>query len=156
MLALKDADPFELDVLRIEVVEEAASLSEQQRDDVELELVVYAGRQGELGDRGTVDGDVLVAGGLLGIGHGGFDIGDVGYERPAADVDARLVATVDDDRHPVVMIAAPAIGRLEGPAPATIAPVALSSSQIWLLMSSEERREVASPGVTPAGNQPCK
>jgi hypothetical protein len=100
--------------LRIEAVEQPASLSEQHRDDVELELIEDTGRQRELRDRGAVHRDLLVAGGLLGASHGGFDVGDVGHERPAADVDPRLVAAEDEDRHAVVVIAAPAAGRLEG------------------------------------------
>jgi hypothetical protein len=42
-LALEDPDPLELDLLRTEAVEQPASLSEEDRDDVELELIEDAG-----------------------------------------------------------------------------------------------------------------
>jgi hypothetical protein len=52
-----------------------------------------------------------------------------------------------------MVIAAPSAAGSKVPAPATIAPVAFSSPRIWLLMSFAGCREVASPGVTPTGNQ---
>lgn len=58
-LALEDPDPLELTVLRIETVEQPASLSGQHRDDVELELIADAGRQRELRNRGALDRDLL-------------------------------------------------------------------------------------------------
>jgi hypothetical protein len=67
VLALEEPDPLELDVLRTGAVEQPASLSEQYRDDVELELVEDARRQGELCDRGPVHRDVFLAGACLAL-----------------------------------------------------------------------------------------
>ena len=53
-LAFQDPDALELDVLRAEVVEEAASPAEQDGDQVDLELVEQAGGESELGDGGAV------------------------------------------------------------------------------------------------------
>ena len=55
VLALEHPRALELDVLGREVVEEAASLPEQDRDQVDLELVEEAGGERELGDGGAVD-----------------------------------------------------------------------------------------------------
>ena len=132
-LALEDAGALELDLLGGEAVEEAAPLAEQHRDDVELELVEDAGGERELRDRGAVDQHVPVAGGALGLGHRGRDVVHIGDQRPLADVDAGLTAAEDPDRHAVVVVAAPAAGRLEGPRPATTAPVAMNSSTTWPL-----------------------
>ena len=66
------------------------ALAEQDRDQVDLDLVEDAGGQRQLGDAGAVDEDVLVAGGLLGAGHRGGEVVDVGDERPLRRVGGRL------------------------------------------------------------------
>ena len=63
-LALEDPRALELDVLGAEVVEEAAALAEEHRDEMDLELVEDAGGERELRGSGAVDQDVLVARGL--------------------------------------------------------------------------------------------
>ena len=68
----------------VEAVEEAPTLAEQHRDDVELELVEDAGGEREPRDPGAVDEHVPVARGLLGPGHGGRDVVHVRDERPLA------------------------------------------------------------------------
>ncbi len=61
------AGALELDLLGIEVVEEAAALAEEHRNDMDLELVEDAGGERELRDRGAVDQHVLVARRPLGL-----------------------------------------------------------------------------------------
>jgi hypothetical protein len=73
------------------------------------------------------------------------------------DVDAGLVAGEDEDRHAVVVVAAPAARRLEGPRPATTAPVAMNSSTIWpLTCPTADGSRSTSPSVmtTRAGGGP--
>ena len=111
----EDAGALELDLLGIEVVEEAAALAEEHRNDMDLELVEDAGGERELRDRGAVDQHVLVARRPLGLCHRGPDVVHIGDERPLPDVDAGLVAAEDADRHAVVVVAAPAASGLEGP-----------------------------------------
>ena len=65
-LALEDPGALQLDLLGSKVLEQTASLAEEHRDDMELELVEDAGGKSELGDSGPVDEHVLVARGLLG------------------------------------------------------------------------------------------
>jgi hypothetical protein len=82
---------------------------------VELELVEDAGGERELRGSGAVDQHVLVSRSLLGLGHRGRDVVDVGDQRPLGDVDTRLVAGDDEDRHAVMVVAAPTTRGLEGP-----------------------------------------
>jgi hypothetical protein len=56
-----------LDVVRAEVVEQAAALPEEDRDQVDLQLVEQPGAQALLGGVGAVQQDVLVPGGGLGL-----------------------------------------------------------------------------------------
>src|SRR5919109_1861101 len=114
-LALEDPGALELDLLGSEALEQTAPLAEEHGDDMELHLVEEPGGECELGDCGAVDEHVLVARGLLGLGHRDFDVRHVGDQRPLTDVDAGLMAAVDEDRHAVVVVTAPAVGRLEGP-----------------------------------------
>ena len=60
-VSLEDAGALELDVLGIEVVEEAAPLAEEHRDEMDLELVEHAGGERDLRGSGAVDQHVLVA-----------------------------------------------------------------------------------------------
>jgi hypothetical protein len=82
---------------------------------VELELVQHAGGEREPGNTGAVHEHVPVARRFLRSGHRGRDVAHVADERPARDVDAGLVARDDEDRHAVVVVAAPAARRLERP-----------------------------------------
>jgi hypothetical protein len=82
---------------------------------VELELVENASGECEPRGGGAVDQHVLVARSLLGLSHRARHVVHVSDQRPLAHVDAGLVAAKDPDRHAVVMVAAPAAGRLEGP-----------------------------------------
>jgi hypothetical protein len=65
-------------VVGAEVLEEAPASAKEDRDQVDLDLVEGPGSEGELGDAGAVDEDVLVAGGLLRLRHRGLDVGQVG------------------------------------------------------------------------------
>ena len=60
-LPLEDPGALQLDVLGSEVVEEAAPLAEEHRDEMDLELVEDAGSERELRGCGAVDQHVLVA-----------------------------------------------------------------------------------------------
>src|SRR5215204_1081245 len=115
-LALEDPRAFELDVLGTEVVEEAASVAEENRDEVDLDFVEDAGGERELRGGGAVDQHVLVAGRLLGLGHRGGDVRQIGDQRPVVHLAVGLMAAEDEDRHAVVVVTAPATGGLEGPA----------------------------------------
>jgi hypothetical protein len=68
----------------------------------------------ELRGSGAVDQDVLVARSLLGLGHRGPDVGHIGDRRPLPHFAVGLAAAEDEDRHPVVVVAALAARRLEG------------------------------------------
>jgi hypothetical protein len=54
-LAIEDPSALQLDVLRIEVVEETAPLAEEHRYEMDLELVEDASSERELRDCGAVD-----------------------------------------------------------------------------------------------------
>src|SRR6266508_831733 len=114
-LPLKDPGALQLDLLGGEALEQTAPLAEEHRDDMELELVENARGECELRGGGAVDQHVLVARRLLGSSHRARHVVHVSDQRPLAHVDAGLVAAKDPDRHAVVMVAAPAAGRLEGP-----------------------------------------
>src|SRR5215203_2142464 len=115
-VALEDPGALKLDVLGSEVVEKAAPSAEEQRDQMDLEFVEDAGSECELRGAGTVDQHVLVAGSLLGLGHRGSDVGHVAYQRPRPRGAVGPPAGEDEDRHAVVVVAAPAVGRVEGAA----------------------------------------
>jgi hypothetical protein len=68
VLSLEDPDALQLDLDRIEALEQTAPLAEEHRDEVDLELVEEAGRERELRDCGSVDKHVLLARRLLGLG----------------------------------------------------------------------------------------
>src|SRR5580765_1156579 len=72
--ALEDAGAFQLDLFGGKAVEEAAALSEEHWDEVDLELVEDAGGERQLCRAGAMDEHVLVARGLLRPGHGGLDV----------------------------------------------------------------------------------
>ncbi len=74
-----------------------------------------AGVECELSGSGAVDEHVLVACRLLGLRHRSRDVVHVRDQGPLRYVDARLVAGDDEDRHAVVVVPAPAAGRLERP-----------------------------------------
>jgi hypothetical protein len=67
VLALEDPGALQLDLLGSEAFEQTASLAEEHRDDVELDLVEDACRECELRGSGTVDEHVLLARSLLGF-----------------------------------------------------------------------------------------
>jgi hypothetical protein len=102
-------------VLAAQVLEEAAAFAEEDRDQVDLDLVEDAGGEGQLGDAGAVDEDVPVARRLPGPGHRGLNVVEVGHQRPMG-VGAGLLAAEDEDRDAVVVVAGPPLRRLEGAA----------------------------------------
>ena len=108
------ADELELDVVGAEVLEQPPSLAQQDRDQVDLQLVEHAGAQERLREVGAVDHDVLVAGGLLGLPHGALDaVGDV-VDELGGGLLGRLAARGHEDRDPVVVVAVPVAGVVEG------------------------------------------
>ena len=109
-VALEDAGALQLDLLGIEVVEEATPLAEEHRDDMELELVEHAGSERELGGPGAVDQHVLVARRLLRLTHRARHVAHVADQRPLCPA-LGLLAGEDEDRHAVVVVAVPAAGR---------------------------------------------
>jgi hypothetical protein len=128
VLALEHSDALELALAGGPVAEQAAPAAQQDRDEVDLDLVEDAGRETELRDRRAVDEHVAVARSLLRSGHRRGDVVDVGDQRPATDVDAGLTAAVDEDRDAVVVVAVPATRGLEGPATSDDGAVAMNSS----------------------------
>ena len=60
-LSLEDPGPLQLDLLGSEALEQTASLTEEHRNDVELELVEDGGGERETSDPCAVDEHVLVA-----------------------------------------------------------------------------------------------
>jgi hypothetical protein len=115
VLPHEDPDALQLDLLGSEALEQAAPLAKQNRDDMELEFVEDAGGRCELGGSGAVDEHVLVGRRLLGLVIAVVMSLTLGDERPLRYVDAGLVAGDDEDRHAVVVVAAPAARRLERP-----------------------------------------
>ena len=109
------------------MVEEAAPLAEEHRDEMDLELVEDAGSECELRGSGAVDKHVLVARSLLCLGHHGPDVVHVGNQRPLPQI-VGVVAGEDEDRHAVVVVSAPAARRLEGSPAGDDAPVDMNSS----------------------------
>jgi len=81
---------------------------------MELQLVEDAGGKCELRGSGPVDQHVLVARTLLGPSHRTRDVVHVGDQRPLPQI-VGVAAGEDEDRHAVVVVAAPAARRLEGP-----------------------------------------
>src|SRR4051794_41650869 len=61
---------------------------------VDLDLVENSGREGELGDAGAVDEDVLVASGLLCPGHRGLDIRHIGDQPRSEEHTSELQSPV--------------------------------------------------------------
>jgi hypothetical protein len=72
-LPLEDPGALQLDVLGTALVEETASLAEEHRDEMDLELVEEPCGEGTLRDARPVDQHVLVAGSVLGISHSGLE-----------------------------------------------------------------------------------
>src|SRR5215217_5362450 len=111
-LSLEDPGALELDLLGSKALEQPTPLAEEHRDDMELELVEDAGGQRELRDSGAVDEHVRVTRSLLGLTHRAGDVVHAGDQRPLPDIDSRLLAVEDEDRHAAVVVAAPATRRL--------------------------------------------
>src|SRR5215218_3562374 len=114
VLPLEDPGALQLDLLGSEALEQTAPLAEEHRDDMELDLVEDTGSERELRGSGAVDQHVLVARSLLGLSRRTRDVVHVGDQRPLPHI-IGVVAGEDQDRHAVVVVAAPAISRLEGP-----------------------------------------
>src|SRR5918996_1320824 len=114
VVSLEDPRALEGDLLGGEPVEQTSSLAEEHRNDMEFDLVEDAGAESELCDSGAVHQYVLPDGALFCLRHRTPDVAYVGHERPLRDVDAGLVSGDDEDRHAVVVIAAPAVRELEG------------------------------------------
>lgn len=100
------------------MVEETAPLAQEHRDDMEFELVEDAGSEHQPCGPGALDEHVVVARGLLGLGHGLLDVAHIGNQRPLAPLTVARMTGNGEDRHAVVMITAPEVRRLDGPAAA--------------------------------------
>src|SRR5829696_7602496 len=114
VLPLEVPGALQLDLLGSEALEQTAPLAEEHRDDMELDLVEDAGSERELPGSGAVDQHVLYARSLLGLSHRTRDVGHIGDQRPLPHI-IGVVEGEDKDRHAIVVVAAPAISRLEGP-----------------------------------------
>src|SRR5215218_3857219 len=80
-------------------VEEARASAQEDRRDVQLQLVDQTGRQVLVDDVGAADEDVLLAGGLPRLLQGRLDsIGDKGESRVREDQRLALVVRVNEDR----------------------------------------------------------
>src|SRR3954471_19750058 len=107
-------EQFELDVVGWHVLEERLTLSEEDRDQMDLQLVQDACGQCQPSGAGSVDQYVLVAGRVLGQAHRGRDVAYIGDPRPS-QLRIGLMTAQDEDRHAIVVVAAPAVGELERP-----------------------------------------
>src|SRR5262245_56013399 len=116
-LAFEDPRALELDLLGGEAIEQTAALAKEHGDHVELKLIEYAGGKCKLRGSGAVDEHVLVTRGLFGPSHCSRDVSHVGNQGHLRELGGRLVSAKDVDRHAVVMVTAPAPGRLEGSPP---------------------------------------
>jgi hypothetical protein len=149
-LALEDADALHLDLLGSEAFEQTAALAEEHRDDMELELVEDAGGECELRDCRAMDQHVAVARSLLGSSHRSSNVVQVGDQRPLPQLGG-VVAGEDEDRYAVVVIAAPAAGRLEGsPAGDDCA----GGHELVVQLAVHTRRAAGNPGVSGIGARP--
>lgn len=74
---LENPGALELDVFRIKVVEETAPLAQEDRDEMNLELIENAVGECELCSSGAMNQDVLVTRRLLGLSHRSADVGHV-------------------------------------------------------------------------------
>ena len=92
-LPLEDPGALKLDLLGSEALEQTTPLAEEDRDDVELDLVEDSGGERELRGSGAVDQHVPVARGPLGLRHRGRDVVHVGDERPPRRVAGALTLT---------------------------------------------------------------
>src|SRR5512141_494636 len=95
---LDHSGAFQVDHAPVEVAEEARSAAEEERGDVDLELVDQAGAEELLEDARTArNGDVLAACGRAGLlDRGSRPAGDENERRPAL-LDERLPRVVRDD-----------------------------------------------------------
>lgn len=98
----------QLDVLGTALLEETAPLAEEDRDEMDFELVEDAGASASW-RFGRVDQHVLVPRGPLGLGHRRPDVGHIDNQRPPAPLAVGLMAGEDEDRHAVGVVAAPAV-----------------------------------------------
>src|SRR5918999_3320220 len=85
-LALEDPGALKLDLLGSEALEQTTTLAEEDRDDVELDLVEDSGGERELRGSGAVDQHVLVARSLLCLSHCGRDVVHIGDQRPLPQI----------------------------------------------------------------------
>ena len=115
-------------------------------------LVEDAGGQCELCGPGAVHEHVLVARGLLGLAHRGRHVGHVGDQRPVGSVSAPA-AGEDEDRHAVVVVAAPTVGGHEGPPARDHRPGGHTSWRTWPLTRVPTGGSHL-VGARPAGERP--
>src|SRR5919106_3842168 len=111
---LQPPDQVELDVFGREALEQAPALAEQHRHELDLEDVEQPGLQALLGCVGAVQQDVPIARGRLCPLHARLDA--LGHEvHPLVGVVRRSGVGGDEDRHAVVVVAAPVVGEVAGP-----------------------------------------
>ena len=113
VVAIEPPEQLQL-MSRLGAAEEAPAGTQEDRDEVDLELVELTGLEQGLGGAGAVDHDRAPARGF----PGRFGAGDHVVEEPGA-VGRRLAFVgmpgQDQDRYAVVVVTVPAAGELEGP-----------------------------------------
>jgi hypothetical protein len=111
---VESPDEVEFDVIITEVIEQPSATSEEDLNQVDRHLVDLSGAQKRLGGPRPVDHDRTVTGCGASLTGAVLDIGDetcvAGWHVPVV----HLVGE-HEDRHPVVMVALPALGEFECP-----------------------------------------
>src|SRR5215213_452851 len=114
--SFEGTDQVELYVLGWEVVEQPATLPQEYRPQLDVDQIKYAGLQALLRGVGTVQHNVAVTSCCFRLLHARLDaVGDV--MNPLEGVLRRWLVSRDEDRHAVVVVAAPVTGKVSGPSP---------------------------------------
>src|SRR5215211_9179668 len=115
--ALDHPRALQVDRPGAEVVEQADAAPEQDRHQVDVDLVQESCPEALLHDAGGAHADVLVAGNRLRLLQGAFEaVGDEGERRSVIDPRWWDRAGHDKDRDIQGVVAAPPMGEIEGPA----------------------------------------
>ena len=118
----------ELDVLGAEVLEETPALAEQDRHEVDLDLVEEPGPKHALRDPGPMHEYAPVARRVPGPADRLGEVAQVRDVRVVRERRRRLVPADDEDGHSIVVVALPPPAGSKVPLPARTAPVDMKSS----------------------------